>query len=36
VLLESAAEEKLNLRVDAPHVVVGPATQGGEHLRVEP
>ena len=36
MLLEGAAEEKLHLRVDAPHVVVGPAPQGCKHLRVEP
>ena len=36
MLLEGAAEEKLHLRVDAPHVVVGPAAQGREDLRVDP
>jgi hypothetical protein len=36
VILEAAAEEKLHLRVDAPHVVVGPAPQGCKHLRVDP
>jgi hypothetical protein len=36
MLLENSAEKKLHLSVDAPHVVVGPASQGGEDLRIEP
>ncbi len=36
MLLENSAEKELHLRIDAPHVVVGPAPQGGEDLRVEP
>ena len=36
MLLENSAEKKLYLRIDAPRVVVGPAPQGGEDLRIEP
>jgi len=36
MLLENSAEKKLHLRIDAPHVVVGPAPQGGKDLRIEP
>jgi len=36
MFLEGAAEEKFHLRVDAPHVVVGPTPQGREDLRVDP
>ena len=36
MFLEGATEEILHLRVDAPHVVVGPAAQGREDLRIDP
>jgi hypothetical protein len=36
MLLENSAEKKLHLCIDAPHVVIGPAAQGCQHLRVDP
>ena len=36
LFLQAAAEEILHLGIDAPHVVVGPAPQGREHLRIDP
>ena len=35
LLPEGATEKKLDLGIDAPHVVVGPTPQGGENLRVD-